>query len=107
MRASVWASSAASHGCAASSTYARLSHSRACSIGSDLEGVMERIVTIFGGSKCGEDSEEYGQARRLGQLLAEAGFTLCTGGYLGVMEGASPGARGRGGRGVRVVVEPV
>ena len=59
---------------------------------------MERIVTIFGGSKCGEDSEEYAQARRLGQLLAEAGFTICTGGYLGVMEGASRGARERGGR---------
>jgi uncharacterized protein (TIGR00725 family) len=59
---------------------------------------MERIVTIFGGSKCGEASEEYEQARRLGQLLAEAGFTICTGGYLGVMEGASRGARERGGR---------
>ena len=59
---------------------------------------MERIVTIFGGSKCGEDSEEYAQARRAGQLLAEAGFTICTGGYLGVMEGASRGAHERGGR---------
>src|SRR4051812_30272969 len=104
MRASVWASSAASHGCAASSTYARLSHSRACSIGSDLEGVMERIVTIFGGSKCGEESEEYEQARRLGQLLAEAGVTICTGGYLGVMEGASRGARERGGRGLGILM---
>jgi uncharacterized protein (TIGR00730 family) len=59
---------------------------------------MERIVTIFGGSKCGEDSEEYGQARRLGQLFAERGYTICTGGYLGVMEGASRGAHERGGR---------
>src|SRR2546423_14665248 len=60
----------------------------------------EKIVTIFGGSKCGEDSEEYAQARRLGQLLAERGFTICTGGYLGVMEGASRGAHERGGRAV-------
>src|SRR3954466_3022289 len=59
---------------------------------------MERIVTIFGGSKCGEESEEYAQARRVGQLLAEAGFTICTGGYLGVMEAASRGAHERGGR---------
>ena len=59
---------------------------------------MERIVTIFGGSKCGEESAEYAQARRAGQLLAEAGFTICTGGYLGVMEGASRGAHERGGR---------
>ncbi len=59
---------------------------------------MEKIVTIFGGSKCREESEEYGQARRVGQLLAEAGFTICTGGYLGVMEGASRGAHERDGR---------
>ncbi len=59
---------------------------------------MERIVTIFGGSKCGRESEEYGQARRVGQLLAEAGITICTGGYLGVMEAASRGASESGGR---------
>ena len=59
---------------------------------------MEKIVTIFGGSKCGEESEEYGQAVRLGRLLAERGYTICTGGYLGVMEGASRGAHERGGR---------
>ncbi len=58
----------------------------------------ERIVTIFGGSKCGEDSEEYAQAKELGEKLAEAGFTICTGGYLGVMEAASRGAREKGGR---------
>src|SRR2546421_9778786 len=66
--------------------------------------IMERIVTIFGGSKCGEESEEYGPARRLGQVLAERGFTICTGGCLGVMEGASRGAHERGGRVVGVLM---
>src|SRR5919199_5000802 len=65
---------------------------------------MEKIVTIFGGSKCGEESEEYGQAVRLGQLLAEEGFTICTGGYLGVMEAASLGAHERGGRVLGIVM---
>src|SRR5215212_11458340 len=65
---------------------------------------MERIVTIFGGSKCGEASEEYGQAHRVGELLAEAGYTICTGGYLGVMEAASRGARERGGRVLGIVM---
>ena len=65
---------------------------------------MERIVTIFGGSKCGEQSEEYGQARRLAQLLADEGFTICTGGYLGVMEAASRGAHERGGRVLGIVM---
>jgi len=58
----------------------------------------DKIVTIFGGSRCAEDSPEYGEARDLGGRLAEAGFTICTGGYLGIMEAASRGAREKGGR---------
>lgn len=58
----------------------------------------ENIVTIFGGSRCTEDSNEYQQAMEIGSRLAEAGFTICTGGYLGVMEAASRGAREKGGR---------
>lgn len=64
----------------------------------------ERIVTIFGGSKCGEDSPEYAEARRAGELLAEADFTICTGGYAGVMEAASRGAHERGGRVIGVTM---
>jgi uncharacterized protein (TIGR00725 family) len=63
-----------------------------------LENTSEKIVTIFGGSKCGENSAEYKEAKDLGGRLAEAGFTICTGGYLGVMEAASRGAREKGGR---------
>lgn len=64
----------------------------------------ERIVTIFGGSKCCESDIEYQQAHRVGELLAIAGFTICTGGYLGVMEAASRGARERGGRVLGIVM---
>lgn len=63
-----------------------------------------RIVTIFGGSRCGEKSDEYQQAYRVGSLLAESGFTICTGGYLGVMEAASRGAREKGGRVLGIVM---
>ncbi|MGD9561104.1 MAG: LOG family protein [Pyrinomonadaceae bacterium] len=63
-----------------------------------IENTEGKIVTIFGGSKCGADSEEYRDARELGGRLAEAGFIICTGGYLGVMEAASRGAREKGGR---------
>jgi len=62
------------------------------------ETTQDKIVTIFGGSRCGENSVEYRQAREVGERLAEAGFTICTGGYLGVMEAASRGAREKGGR---------
>jgi uncharacterized protein (TIGR00730 family) len=64
----------------------------------------ERIVTIFGGSKCRETDPEYAQALSVGELLAEAGYTICTGGYLGVMEAASRGARERGGRVLGIVM---
>jgi uncharacterized protein (TIGR00730 family) len=64
----------------------------------------ERIVTIFGGAKCTEADPEYAQARSVGQLLADAGFTICTGGYLGVMEAASRGAHERGGRVLGIVM---
>jgi hypothetical protein len=65
---------------------------------------MERIVTIFGGSKCREGSEEYEQALAVGRMLAEEGYTICTGGYLGVMEAASRGAHERGGRVLGIVM---
>src|SRR5918993_92172 len=64
----------------------------------------EKIVTIFGGSKCSEGYPEYEQARKVGQILAEQGFTICTGGYLGIMEAASRGARESGGRVLGIVM---
>ena len=63
-----------------------------------IDNSDEQIVTIFGGSKCGPKSDEYRSAYELGGLLAKSGFTICTGGYLGVMEAASRGARESGGR---------
>ena len=63
-----------------------------------------RMITIFGGSKCGHDSTEYQEALALGRKLAETGFTICTGGYLGVMEAASRGAREAGGRVMGIVM---
>lgn len=69
-----------------------------------LDRTDEKIVTIFGGSKCGEDSPEYQDALDLGRNLAEAGFTICTGGYLGIMEAASRGAREKGGRVLGIVM---
>jgi uncharacterized protein (TIGR00725 family) len=67
-------------------------------LGPKMSETKERIVTIFGGSKCREGDPEYAQALRVGALLADSGFTVCTGGYAGVMEAASRGAHERGGR---------
>jgi uncharacterized protein (TIGR00725 family) len=69
-----------------------------------MSETQEKIVTIFGGSRCDEHCGEYTQAHRVGELLAEAGYTICTGGYLGVMEAASRGAREKGGRVLGIVM---
>lgn len=69
-----------------------------------MSSEKDRIVTIFGGSRCKQDSPEYMQAIEVGRLLAAAGFTICTGGYLGVMEAASRGAREAGGRVLGIVM---
>ncbi|MDQ3180718.1 MAG: LOG family protein [Acidobacteriota bacterium] len=69
-----------------------------------IEENKDKIVTIFGGSRCSENSPEYQEAKEVGGRLAEAGFTICTGGYLGVMEAASRGAREKGGRVLGIVM---
>lgn len=69
-----------------------------------MQEAQGQIITIFGGSKCGPETEEYQQALEIGRRLAEAGFTICTGGYLGVMEAASRGAREAGGRVMGIVM---
>lgn len=68
------------------------------------ENAHGKIITIFGGSKCGLESAEYKDALTIGRNLAQAGFTICTGGYLGVMEAASKGAREAGGRVLGIVM---
>lgn len=54
-------------------------------------------ITIFGGAEIAPGSAPYQEAYQLGKLLAEAGHTVLTGGYMGAMEGASRGANEAGG----------
>ena len=61
-----------------------------------------KTITLFGSSLPGEDSAAYADARRLGQLLAEAGFAVCNGGYAGLMEASARGAREAGGHTIGV-----
>src|ERR1700682_1209896 len=64
-------------------------------------------VTIFGGSRVEPDSDEILAAQRLGRALAERGFDVVTGGYNGVMEAVSRGARGAGGHVIGVTVDVI
>jgi uncharacterized protein (TIGR00730 family) len=60
------------------------------------------IVSIFGGSNLAPASPEYQEALALGRLLAQVGYTVATGGYDGIMEAASRGAKEAGGRTIGV-----
>jgi uncharacterized protein (TIGR00730 family) len=55
------------------------------------------VISVFGSSAPKPGSPDYEAARTVGRLLAEAGFTIQTGGYSGVMAAASQGAAEAGG----------
>src|SRR5258706_1412335 len=57
-----------------------------------------KTITVFGSSRPEEGHAEYTEAMELGRALAAESFAVCTGGYGGVMEGVSRGAREAGGR---------
>ena len=59
--------------------------------------MVEKIISVFGSASPAVGSPDYEQARLVGQLLAEAGFAVATGGYVGTMAGVSQGAREAGG----------
>src|SRR5215207_9090746 len=64
-------------------------------------------VSVFGGSQPTEDSTAYAEAKELGRLLAERGHIVLTGGYIGVMEAVSRGAREAGGHVIGVTCEDI
>ncbi len=63
-------------------------------------------ITVFGSARIGADSIEYQEALRLGRILAERGDVIVSGGYGGIMEAVSRGAREAGGQVVGVTVAP-
>ncbi len=65
----------------------------------------ERIVTVFGSSRPREGDAEYEEARELGRMLAANGFSVCSGGYCGVMAAVSRGAKEGGGKTYGVTAE--
>ena len=63
------------------------------------------IATVFGSSRPSDGDADYAEARELGWALAAKGFTVCTGGYGGVMEAASRGAKDAGGKTLGVIAK--
>jgi len=58
----------------------------------------ELIVTVFGSSRPREGDVDYEEARTLGRALAKHAFSVCSGGYGGIMEAVSRGAKEAGGK---------
>jgi len=65
----------------------------------------QRIVTVFGSSRPRAGDAHYAEARALGAELAARGAIVCTGGYGGVMEAVSRGAKEAGGETMAVTAE--
>lgn len=65
------------------------------------------ILTVFGGSAPQPGSKPYRDAARLGELAADAGWWIATGGYGGTMEAVSRGAAEAGGEVLAVTCDQI
>ncbi len=64
--------------------------------------MTSHVVSIFGSSQPRPGSAEYVLAFQLGKAIAEAGWTVCNGGYGGTMEASAHGAASAGGHTIGV-----
>ncbi len=64
-----------------------------------------RTITVFGSSRPSEGHAHYALALELGSQLASCGFLVCSGGYGGVMEAVSRGAKQAGGHTIGITAE--
>ena len=67
----------------------------------------QRVISVFGSSTPAPGSADYEAARTLGRLLADAGFSVQTGGYSGIMAAASQGANEAGGHVIGVTSKQI
>lgn len=68
---------------------------------------MSMRITVFGGSQPKPGEPAYQDALRLGKLLAQAGYTILNGGYIGTMEAVSRGAAEAGGHIIGVTCDEI
>lgn len=64
-----------------------------------------RIVTVFGNGRIDENYPAYQKAVLIGRMLAQAGFTICNGGYGGIMEATARGAKEANGRTIGITTK--
>lgn len=66
---------------------------------------LNKTITVFGSTSFTPENIYYKEARKLGSLLAKAGFTVITGGGPGIMEAANRGAFEAGGESAGINIQ--
>ena len=66
---------------------------------------MKKVITSFGSAFINENEPLYSEITDIGKYIAEAGYTICSGGYSGSMEAISKGAKSAGGKTIGVTVK--
>jgi uncharacterized protein (TIGR00730 family) len=73
--------------------------------GFDALASVGPAVSVFGSARTPTGHPMYGQARELGQMLAQRGYAVITGGGPGIMEAANRGCREGGGLSIGCNIE--
>jgi uncharacterized protein (TIGR00730 family) len=66
-----------------------------------------KVIAVYGSSATQPGDADYESSLVVGRALAEAGFSVMTGGYAGVMEAASRGAHEAGGHVIGVTTDAI
>ena len=66
-----------------------------------------KTITVYGSSQVRPHQPEYEDAVTIGRALAQAGFAVMSGGYLGIMEAISKGANLAGGHVIGVTTDQI
>ncbi len=62
-------------------------------------------ISVFGSAYPTEGTPAYENARMIGEIIADEGWTVCNGGYGGIMEASARGAVEAGGKAIGITSE--
>jgi len=64
-----------------------------------------KIITSFGSGFTSPSDPLYGEIFKIGKIIAQNDWTVCSGGYFGTMEAISKGAKSEGGKTIGITVK--
>ena len=66
-----------------------------------------KVISVFGSASPQAGDLDYAQAEQVGRLLAQAGYAVATGSYVGTMEAVSKGAAEAGGHVIGIASDAI